>query len=251
MSEEIPMSTTLSLARIESGSRGEAWQFRRPAPSSLRGPVTMSEHLQMLREFSSRQQFSRNETIFSEGDTADHVYKLISGSVRLCRHMPDGRRHIAEFMLPGDFIGFVESTENPFTAEAITPVILTSYPRNQFDRLGDANPQVRANLLSLLATRLLIAQQHLFVLVCRNAKERFAEFLLRLAERTDVLWGAPMELTMGRQDIADHLGVTIESICRSIAALKKDGLVTVPNTHQLILNNVAKLRAVADGRDAL
>jgi CRP-like cAMP-binding protein len=86
---------------------------------------------------------------------------------------------------------------------------------------------------------------------CRNAKERFAEFLLRLAERTDVLWGAPMELTMGRQDIADHLGVTIESICRSIAALKKDGLVTVPNKHQLILNNVAKLRAVADGRDAL
>ena len=241
------MSTTLSLARIETGSCDETGPLRRPSPSSLRGPVTMNEHLHMLREFSARQQFARNGTIFSEGDAADHVYKLISGSVRLCRHMPDGRRHIADFMLPGDFIGFVESAENPLTAEAITPVILTSYPRNQFDRLGDADPQVRANLLSLLSMRLLTAQQQLFVLSCQNAKERMASFILRMAARTDVLSGDCLDLTMGRQDIADHLGLTIETICRAIAALKSDGIIAVPNSHQLILKDTGALRALSEG----
>jgi len=241
------MSTILSLARIETGSRDEARQFRKPAPSSFRTPVTISEHLHMLREFSSRQQFSRNETIFSEGDDAIHVYRIISGSVRLCRHMPDGRRHIADFMLPGDLIGFAECAEHPFTAEAITTVTLTSYPRNQFDRLGEGDPQVRANLLSLVSTSLWTAQQHQFVLSCQNAKERLASFILRMAVRTDVLSGGRLDLSMGRQDIADHLGLTIETICRAIAALKSDGTIAVPNSHQLILKDTGALRALSEG----
>jgi len=212
---------------------------------------TLDHHLRVLRQFGAQRHFSRNQTIFREGDPADRFYRVISGTIRLCRHAPDGRRHIAEFHLPGDLVGFVDHAEHSYTAEAVTAVTVKSYPRNQLERLGASDPDVRSRVLMHLSASLLSAQQHLFVLGCRNAKERFAEFLLRLAERTDVLWGAPMELTMGRRDIADHLGVTIESICRSIAALKKDGLVTVPNTHQLILNNVAKLRAVADGRDAL
>ena len=247
MSEGNLMSTTLRLARIETGSRDEAWRLHRPTLTSLRGPVTMNEHLHMLREFSSRQQFSRNETIFSEGDAADHVYKIISGTVRLCRHMPDGRRHIADFMLPGDLVGFAECAEHPFTAEAITAAIVTSYPRNQFDRLGDGDPQVRANLLCLVTTSLLTAQQHLFVLSCQNAKERLASFILRMAARTDVLTGDRLDLSMGRQDIADHLGLTIETICRAIAALKSDGTIAVPNSHQLILKDTGALRALSEG----
>jgi len=241
------MSMTLSLARIETGSRDEARPFRQPALSTFHRPVTMNEHLHMLREFSTRQQFSRNETIFNEGDAADHVYKIISGTVRLCRHMPDGRRHIADFMLPGDLVGFAECAEHPLTAEAITIVTLTSFPRSQFDRLGDCDPQVRANLLSLVSTSLLTAQQHLFVLSCQNAKERLASFILRMAARADVLSGDRLDLSMGRQDIADHLGLTIETICRAIASLKSDGAIAVPNSHQLILKDIGALRALSEG----
>ena len=244
------MSMTLSVARSEIGSHDEAGRVSRPAPSSLRrhhAPVTMNEHLHMLREFGARQQFSRNETLFNEGDPADRVYKIISGTVRLCRHMPDGRRHVADFMLAGDLIGFVECAEHTATAEAITTVTVTSYPRGRIDRLGEGDPQLRANLLSHVSASLATAQQHLFVLSCQNAKERLASFILRMADRTDVLTGDRLDLSMGRQDIADHLGLTIETICRAIAALKSDGTIAVPNSHQLILKDIGALRALSEG----
>jgi len=245
------MPVTLRITDSEFGLSGRALPTGSFADDIMAPIQTLNHHLRGLQEFSARQHFGRNETIFSEGDRADRFYKVLSGTVRLCRHAPDGRRHIADFYLPGDLIGFIEYPDHPCTAEAVTDTTVNSYPRHQLERLCAADPEIRAQLLAHLSATLRAAQQHLFVLGCRNAKERFAEFLLRLAERTDVSQGDRLDLTMGRQDIADHLGLTIESVCRSIAALKAEALVTVPNTHQLILNDVAKLRALADGRDAL
>jgi CRP-like cAMP-binding protein len=97
---------------------------------------------------------------------------------------------------------------------------------------------VRVRLVSLLSTTLLTAQKQLFVLGSQTARQRIASFVLRLADRGDVTRGE-------RFDIVDHLGMTIETLCRAIAALRDDRVITVPNSHQLILNDIAASRAIA------
>ncbi|MEJ1968218.1 MAG: cyclic nucleotide-binding domain-containing protein [Rhizomicrobium sp.] len=214
-----------------------------PAPR----PATLVEHLAQLREFGTRSSFARNAAIFHEGDPARHIYLIVSGTVRLCRHTPDGRRHIAEFALAGDLCGVFGGGVQSFTAEAITDVTVIAYPRAQFDRLSERDPGFRANMLAHLSTHLLSAQLHTFVLGCQNAKERLASFLIRLARRTGTLRSGRIELAMGRQDIADHLGLTIETICRAITALKNEGMLAVPGTHCLVLRNAEALGDLAEG----
>jgi CRP-like cAMP-binding protein len=246
--EGTQMPVTLSAARSEYGPNSRPAKLFAVDPSSgsqPSAPLTLNDHLKALQQFSSRQHFTRNETIFSEGEAADRVYKIISGTVRMCQHTPDGRRYIIDFLLPGDLIGLLECAHQPATAEAVTEATLLSYPRSGVDRLAALNPTIRSRVLCHLSANLLEAQQHLFVLGCQNAKERIASFLLRLAERMDVLAGDRLELAMGRQDIADHLGLTIETVCRAITALRSNGIVGVPNSHQLILSDTRALRALA------
>ena len=237
------MSMSLSAARKETLGEVHAPVFNMNGVADA--PATLNDHLRALQPFGSRQRFERNETIFAEGDPANCVYKVLSGTVRIFRHAADGRRYVFDFMMPGDLIGFLDCGNQPVTAEAVTEVTLISYPRSSFDRLAASSAEVRTRLLGHLSANLLAVQQHLFVLGCQNAKERVASFLLRLADRNDVGSGQRLDLTMGRQDIADHLGLTIETVCRAIAVLRNDKLVTVPNTHQIILNNISALRAVA------
>jgi len=208
-------------------------------------PVTLADHLQAIQSYGARQHYRRNEAIFNQDDPADQVYRIVDGTARLCRHMPDGRRCIVDFLLPGDVMGFVESTDQSVSAEAVTEISLIAYPRVCFDRLARENADARKQLLCHMSANLLTAQQHLFVLGCQKAEERVASFLLRLADRLDVLCGDPVDVAMSRQDIADHLGLTIETISRAITALRGAGIILVPNAHQLVLRNVAALRTLA------
>jgi len=208
-------------------------------------PVTLADQLERIDAHGAKLQFTRNEPIFNQDDPADQVFRIISGTVRLCRYMPDGRRYIVDFLLPGDLMGFVESPDLPVGAEAVTDVTLMAFPRACFDRLAEQNPDVRAQLLRHLSCNLLTAQQHLFVLGCQKARERVASFLLRLADRVGASCGDRLDLPMSRQDIADHLGLTIETISRTITGLRSTGAVLVPNTHQIVLRDKAALRALA------
>lgn len=201
--------------------------------------------LARLQTCSLRQKFARNATIFAEGDSADRVYKVVDGVVRICKHTADGRRHIVDFALTGELFGIVEDSHHELTAETVNDVVLISYPRNRINQLGVADPDIGRHLLAHLYRNLLTMQRHLLVLGCQDAKERLASFLLRLAERTGVAHGARLDLAMSRQDIADHLGLTIETICRTIRDLKNEGIVTMPAIHQLILADLHALRALA------
>ena len=217
----------------------------RPVNQPATSAASLPEHLARLRDLGTVQRFSRNEPIFHEGDAARHILQIVSGTVRLCRHTPDGRRHVAEFVLAGDLCGVFGGATQSFTAEAVTDVIVIAYPRAQFDRMSESDPAFRAKVLSHLSTHLLSVQMHSFVLGCQNARERLASFILHLAERTGASRTGRVELTMGRQDIADHLGLTIETICRAITALKKERVLDVPNTHQIVLRNVDALSDLA------
>ena len=241
------MPITLSAARLKPPS---VVAFdKMPWPGSSAGaalaPVTLSDYLQVIQEYGARLHFRRNETIIGQNDNTDHVYRIVSGTVRLCRHMPDGRRSIGDFLLPGDLMGVAEFPNRSVASEAVSEVTLTSYPRILFERLARESEQVRTQLLCHLSTDLLIAQQHMFVLGSQKAKQRTASFFLRLADRLDICGTERMDLAMGRQDIADHLGLTIETVCRAITALKSDGAILVPASNQIVLQNRAMLRALA------
>jgi CRP-like cAMP-binding protein len=233
------MATALRIAREEFSTFNSSSSDTTPKANSL------GEQLRALHATSTRQHFGRNEEIFAEGHSADHIYVIVSGTARLCRHTANGRRHISDFAMVGDLIGFVERTLQPNTAEAVTPVTVTTYRRSSLEQLAGANPMVRSGICSLLAANLFTAQRQLCILGCQNARERLASFLLHLAERMQTQGGELLNLPMGRLDIADHLGLTIETVCRTIAALKADRVLLVPTAHQLILSNVAALRALA------
>jgi CRP/FNR family nitrogen fixation transcriptional regulator len=206
------------------------------------------EDLGILRHAGVVLNFGRNETIFSEGDVAENIYRVVSGIVRLCKLLPDGRRQIADFFLPGDFFGLIELETYAFSAEAVCPVTVLRYTRRHFEQLRDENRDLRNRIMTTLTRRLVASQIHAVLLGRRTVKERIAAFLLQLAERgnREAQDGDCLDLPMGRQDVADYLGLTIETVCRALGEMKRAGLICVPNAHRVVLNDVRTLRAIVD-----
>ena len=191
----------------------------------------------------------RGKTIFSDGDDAQYSYKIVEGAVRLSKIMLDGRRQIAEFALPGDMFGFECRDIYGLSAEAVTPVTLIRYSRAHIEKLGEEFSAVSRELMALLRQGWTSAQAHMVMLGRQTAKERVAAFLIALAERRKLKAGQPLDLPMGRQDIADYLGLTIETVCRTLTDLKNDGILAIPNRHQIVIRNPDELEAQAEGED--
>jgi CRP-like cAMP-binding protein len=208
-------------------------------------------HLDHLRDLGIRLGFHRNEMIFGERDPATQIYSVVAGCVRLCRHVPDGRRHISDFMFPGDIFGFGEYQGYPFAAEAVNHVTVIAYPRPAFERLGEDDRGLRTDLIVHYSMALMRAQQRLFTMSCQCARERMASFVLRMGQEEQLVYGDRIDIPMSRQEIADHLGLTIETICRVLAAMRNDGILEIPNAHQLVVKRPDILRAIAEGRGTL
>jgi CRP-like cAMP-binding protein len=246
------MPTTAALAAARQTPASAAVLRRRPwAVIETSGQCWNKQdgantNLGALREIGAVSTFDRNETIFNEGDSAEYSFKVVSGAVRLCKMLPDGRRQIADFFLPGDFFALGGESEHTFTAEAISEVVVVCFQRRRIERLCDEAPEIRKDLLSRLYGDLSAAQNHLVMLGRQSAKERIASFLLLLAGRVKASNGESIGLPMGRQDIADYLGLTIETVCRALSDLKRSKLITTPNTHQVVLNNIEALQALTE-----
>jgi CRP-like cAMP-binding protein len=200
-----------------------------------------------LRRAPLKLRFSRNETIFNEGDEAKYAYKLVRGAVRLCKHMADGRRQIVEFLLPGDSFGFLQFGFYSFTAEAIGRVAMICYPAHQIEQVSNSTPDLCRRLLVLLSQRLLGMQDRLVLLGRQTAKERVASFLISLADRSGTEEDTPLELPMSRQDIADYLGIAMETVCRELGDLKRARTISIPHSHQVVLKDIEILHAIAAG----
>ncbi|HWA88782.1 MAG TPA: helix-turn-helix domain-containing protein [Rhizomicrobium sp.] len=187
--------------------------------------------------------FARNETIFDEGEEMSASYKVVSGVVRLCRVTADGRRQIAGFRLPGDLIGVEWGGEYEMTAEAVRDVVAVRYARIRLERLSQERPAVRDHLLDHLRQDLRSAQEHLITLGRQTATERVASFLLSLARRAGATDGAVIDMQLGRQDIADYLGLTLETVSRTFSDLANQGVLASPKRRHVVIRNMAKLKA--------
>src|SRR5688572_20136454 len=184
-------------------------------------------------------QFARNEEIYGDGESADYLYKVISGTVRTYKVLNDGRRQIGAFYLPGDMFGLENSTDHAFSAEAITNVKVLVIKRSALTALASRDNTVAQQLLRM-TTRELARVQNQSMLLIKTAQERLAAFLLEMADRAQR--NDEVELSMLRQDIADYLGLTIETVSRTLTLLENSAAIALPTSRRIVLRNRAALR---------
>jgi CRP/FNR family transcriptional regulator, anaerobic regulatory protein len=191
--------------------------------------------------------FTPPRAIFWEGDAAGHVFHVLEGCLRVYRILQDGRRAILGFSYAGDLLGVSFRATYPFTADAVTPVRVKRLARHRFHELVDASRDLRTQLLTEVSTEMTVAQEHIMHLGRTAADERVAAFLLHIARRTGADTATPVEIDIpfGRLDIADYLGLTVETVSREISKLKRAGLISTMGPHKIIVRRLRSLRDIA------
>ena len=193
---------------------------RRPA-----GP----DPLDLLEQFGTTLAVQREHEIYAQGDEAEYCWRVISGCVRTVRLMEDGRRAVGEFRLAGEYFGFDDIGTHEYAAEAVNDVVLRRYPRRMVEALAERHAGLAHRLRTMALANLRTAHDQALLLGRKTAVERIASFVLEMERRSPPHSGL-LELPMCRTDIADHLGLTVETVCRTLAFLKREGLLTIART---------------------
>jgi CRP/FNR family transcriptional regulator, nitrogen fixation regulation protein len=200
--------------------------------------------LVMLESIATRLSFSRDGEIYDEDDPVYCWYMVVSGTVRICKLLADGRRHIAEFCFAGDCFGVDGPGKRSYSAEAVDEVIVMRYRQSATDRLIEENPSLARLLRDAALRDLANAHARTLLLGRMTASERIAAFLLEMFDRRDR--ARFLDLPMSRSDIADYLGLTIETVCRSLSSLKRDGVIAIPNPQRIELRDRVALEAAVE-----
>lgn len=185
--------------------------------------------------------FSRNEEVYGQDDEAQRFYRVISGVVRTSRVTADGRRQVADFYYPGDVFGLDPGPLHRFAAEALTDCQVQIVRRSAVRAFaGDA--EVDRAILEETRRELERLQDHVMLLGRKGAVERVAGFLIGLAQGRR---GAPVDLPMGRQDMADYLGLTIETVSRTLTQLQGEAVLKFASTRRFLVSDWGELEALA------
>lgn len=190
--------------------------------------------------------FGPEQAVFVEDETAEEVYEVAEGVVRLCKLLPDGRRAVLGFAWPGDLLGLAPGPSHGCTAEAVTVTSLRACARRSLEALADGSAELRRRLAAQLRRELEAAHGRLVQLGRMTARERMASFLVALARRQqDSMVSGRLVLPMSRTDVADHLGLTAETVSRTLTQLKRKGVIALPRPQEVVVLRPAALRALA------
>jgi CRP/FNR family transcriptional regulator len=204
------------------------------------------EELVQLEFLAHALSLKRGATLFAQDDPAEYVYNLTAGVVRLYILLPDGRRQIIGFCLPGDFLGLALADHYGFSADAVDPVIACRYSRQAFSDFVDIKPHLLRRIHEFSTHELSLAHDQMVILGRRNATEKVASFLIGLRDRWSRIDGhssVHIALPMSRRDIADFPGLTIETVSRTLSRLARDKqIVIVPDGVRLL--NVSRMEAL-------
>ncbi|MGD9964955.1 MAG: helix-turn-helix domain-containing protein [Hyphomonadaceae bacterium] len=182
-----------------------------------------------------RMRFERNEEIFGQDEPADYIYRVSSGAVRTMRFTCDGRRQILGFHLPGDVFGLELGEQYSLSAEAVTAAEIVMVRRSTVEKAVNEDKRAARALLQLTAEQLASAREHALVLGRKGAGERVAAFLLQLANRFVVK--RELDLPMSRADIADYLGLTIETVSRAFSEFERQSAIALPSSRHVVMRN--------------
>jgi CRP/FNR family transcriptional regulator, nitrogen fixation regulation protein len=206
-------------------------QMYRPNSLNDLGMASDSNPLVSVNEIS----YKKGTEIYGEKEPADYVYQVKSGAVRSYKLLCDGRRQIGAFHLAGDIFGLENGTEHRFTAEAIVDTTVRLIRRQSLELVAESDALVARNLLSMTANNLQHAEDHMLLLGRKTSLERVAAFLIEMDKRLTA--AGVIALPMSRRDIADYLGLTLETVSRALSRLHELGILGFigNNQRQIVL----------------
>lgn len=230
-----PFSMTLRVCaqdvfKAESRKVKIGWQMPRTFfPTLFCGETSDPFELRDLRRLATPVYFRAGKTIFSEGEPADSVYGVSHGVVRLYKLLPDGRRQVLSFALPGDFLGMPLADRHNFSADAIGEIALCRFSRDNLTKFIQSSPNIMRRLIEFATRELDMAQDQLLLLGNGSAEEKVAIFLVSWRNRLARLsvFSETVPLPMRRQDIADFLGLKLETISRTLAKLEQKNVIRI------------------------
>lgn len=187
-------------------------------------------------------------TFVRQDEPAGAVFSVTQGMARLYKLLPDGRRQIVGFAMPGDFLGLALNNRYGFSADAVEDLRLCRFDRADFDRLVSAKPHLLRRLHEFATHELIIAQEQMTLIGRRTAEERIAAFLVAMRERWARIKGpsVTIQLPMQRVDMADYLGLTIETVSRTLTKLARDKVILIVPDAVRVLDE-ARLETLARG----
>ena len=172
--------------------------------------------------------------IYGQNEPADYLYKVLSGTVRSYTILDDGRRQISAFHFPGDIFGLEIGDAHTLSAEAVVNSKILLIKRSSLIEIAACDNRIARELWSLTAAELHRVQEHAVVFIM-SAQERLVSFLLQIAKRGGA--ASKAELLMSRADIADYLGLTIETVSRTLKKLEKSAAIALPTSHHVVLRD--------------
>ena len=234
------------LMQAHSSAVSKMLERYRASSSAIPRPGQL-DALAALDQIGTRRCFHAGNEIYADGDLADCWYRVVSGTVRICKLLADGRRQIAQFCFAGDCFGLPTVGARIVSAEAIDAVVVLRYPQRAADQLIDENPRLARELYARTLRELVDAHRRALLLGRMAASERVASFLVEISQRQD---GSHMvDLPMTRTDIADYLGLTLETVCRELSAFKRDGIIATAGSRpdRIELRDHEIIRALCEG----
>jgi CRP/FNR family transcriptional regulator, anaerobic regulatory protein len=189
------------------------------------------------------------DVLFEEGLPARYSFNLTGGCLKLYKLLPDGRRLVTDFLYPGDFLGLADQLTYACTAEAVGPVSLCRFEREALEGLVQRQSCLERHLLERARAELADGREQLLLLGQKTARERVASFILAQSARARHrgLPASPIDTPMRRADIADHLGLTTETVSRTLTRLTQDGLIGVEAGRRILIRQADRLAEVAAG----
>jgi CRP/FNR family nitrogen fixation transcriptional regulator len=206
-------------------------------PKFLGEQGSLSRAQFILSEF----KYARGAEIFGEAEPAEYVFQVVEGAVRSYKLLSDGRRQIGAFHLVGDIFGLENGAVHRFTAEAIVDTAVRLAKRRSLEHVAEADALVARDLLNMTTNNLQHAENHMLLLGRKTSLERVAAFLLEMDGRLSA--AGVMALPMSRRDIADYLGLTLETVSRALSCLHEKGFLDFlgQTQRQIVLRNRSEL----------
>lgn len=243
---QISVATAARHSRPPAIARTVAPMARSSAPATSRGNVIAAPGAaDALQRIGHTLHVARGRAVIEAGSANDAVIQVREGILRVVHILPDGRRHVASFLKAGDFYGFSEADENESSVEAITACTLTRYARRDFDAVLDSDATAGRQLLRLVCRQLAASDRMLLLLGRKTAEERLASFLMSFAAPVPE-GGMRVSLPMTRADIADYLGLTIETVSRLVTRFRTASWIRLLDAHTLAITNPQALETLAE-----
>lgn len=207
-----------------------------------RTAVRSSSIVDVIERLGVRMKFARNEEIYAQDDEVEFLYRVVSGAIRTTRLTSDGRRQVGDFYYPGELFGLETGPDHRFSAEALSDCVVQVLRRSAV-RAFSGDAELDRAILAATHRELERTQEHLLLLGRKTAREKVAAFLLGLAQREEE---STVSLPMGRQDMADYLGLTIETVSRMLTQLQDASIVEFAASRRFSVKRWDSLERLAE-----